>query len=86
MCPNYVAPEMFTKAAAFLGEAAPPYSQVLSNTPTVVLAYKNYTYVDCYSDTGPTRALKTQLLTSPSTVQACLDAGLAIGAKYVGLE
>lgn len=86
MCPNYVAPQIFDRPVGYLGEAAPPGSQVLPSTPKVVLAYKNYTYVDCYSDNAPVRALKIQLTTASKTVEACLDAALAIEAKYVGIE
>lgn len=86
MCPNYVAPQLYTSPVAFTGAAAPPGSQVLSTTPQVVLSYKNYNYIDCYSDRASTRALYRNIPTANSSATACLDAALAFGAKYVGIE
>lgn len=86
MCPNYVAPQLYTSPVAFTGAAAPPGSQVLTATPQVVLSYKNYSYIDCYSDRASVRALLTQISTANRSATACLDAALAAGAKYVGLE
>lgn len=85
-CPNYVAPSLFTKPVVYTGAVPPPGSQVLSNAAQVVLSYKNYTYVDCYSDTAPSRALPNRLTTASNTVNGCLDAALAGGFKYASVE
>ena len=46
----------------------------------------NWTYVDCYSDLVPGRALPNGLSNSAQTVEGCLDACNARGYAYCGVE
>lgn len=80
-------PTIWTDTEAYAGNAAPPGANVLSNTPTVLMSYKDWSYVDCYSDSAPgIRALPNRLTTTNQTVEACLIAASAAGYKYAGLE
>ncbi|KAI5477385.1 WSC and DUF1996 domain containing protein [Pseudohyphozyma bogoriensis] len=86
VCPNYVAPSLFTSPVAYTGEAPPPGSEVLSNAPSVVESYEDWNYVSCYSDAASVRALPNGLTNSPGTVEGCLDACASKGYALCGIE
>ena len=69
----------------------PAGTPVAPDQPTVLLSYVsdtnlNWTYVDCYSDLVPGRALPNGLSNSAQTVEGCLDACNARGYAYCGVE
>ena len=78
-------PEAFTPTV-YEGAAAPPGAQVVPGTPTVLTAYGDWSYVDCYSDAAPTRALNNGLTTANQSIQACLEAAAAKGFSHAGIE
>lgn len=47
---------------------------------------QNWTYVDCYSDLVPGRALPNGLANSAQTVEGCLEACSAKNYAYCGVE
>lgn len=79
-------PPLFLRTSVYTGSAAPPRANVLSNTPRVLLAFKNWRYQDCYSDRAPSRALPHQLRIETKTVQACLLAAEQAGYAFAALE
>lgn len=71
---------------------SPAGTVVGSGQPSVVLSYvstktnQNWTYVDCYSDLVPGRALPNGLSNAAQTVEGCLEACGARGYAYCGVE
>lgn len=70
---------------------SPAGTPVGPGQPSVLLSYVsktnlNWTYVDCYSDLVPGRALPNGLSNAAQTVEGCLDACNARGYAYCGVE
>lgn len=70
---------------------SPAGTPVGPGQPSVLLSYVsktnlNWTYVDCYSDLVPGRALPHGLSNAAQTVEGCLDACNARGYAYCGIE
>jgi len=78
-------PAIFAKTVAYSGKFPPPGSNVVAGTPVVVTRYQGWKYLECYSDSGSSRALSKQL-TAQKSVNGCLNAAKAAGFKYAGLE
>ncbi|KAK4048779.1 hypothetical protein OIV83_004545 [Microbotryomycetes sp. JL201] len=78
---------IISNPVVYTGKAAPPGAPVLANQPRVVEDYKDWEYVDCYSENvNNVRALPTRLGTTVKTVEACLDACAAKGFTKCGVQ
>ncbi|KAM0792065.1 hypothetical protein ACM66B_004770 [Microbotryomycetes sp. NB124-2] len=81
------APTTIPNPVVYTGKAPPPGAPVLSNQPRVLEEYKDWEYVDCYSENvNNVRALSTRLGTTKKTVEACLDACAAKGFNKCGVQ
>ncbi|GAA5891595.1 hypothetical protein JCM5296_004269 [Sporobolomyces johnsonii] len=86
-CTDPNTPAIFTNPVAYNGSAPPPGSNVTADQPSVLLNYQTWTYQDCYSDLiNSARSLPNGLSTVNKTVEACLDACMAKGYVYCGVE
>ncbi|GAA5883643.1 hypothetical protein JCM3774_005991 [Rhodotorula dairenensis] len=91
MCTDPTTPPTLD-SVAYTGGAPPAGTNVGAGQPSVVLsyvstkAYQNWTYVDCYSDLIPGRALPNGLSNPAQTVEGCLEACSARKYAYCGVE
>ncbi|GAA5978798.1 hypothetical protein JCM10908_004490 [Rhodotorula pacifica] len=84
-------PPALLDSVAYTGGAPPAGTPVAPDQPSVLLSYvsqagRNWTYVDCYSDLVPGRALPNGLSNPNQTVEGCLEACNARGYAYCGVE
>ncbi|BGP53646.1 hypothetical protein JCM8202_003584 [Rhodotorula sphaerocarpa] len=93
MAPMYPTPPPppVLNSTAYTGAAPPAGTKVGPDQPSVLLSYvsdsrQNWTYVDCYSDLVPGRALPNGLANSAQTVEGCLEACSAKNYAYCGVE
>ncbi|POY74300.1 hypothetical protein BMF94_2493 [Rhodotorula taiwanensis] len=89
-CTSPTTPKVLT-GVPYTGGAPPAGTVVAPDQPSVLLSYvskagQNWTYVDCYSDLVPGRALPNGLSNPAQTVEGCLEACNGKGYAFCGVE
>lgn len=84
-CPADSTPDQFSDPVAYNTTIPPPNSQNVGNVATQPKSGSGYNFKSCWSDKGA-RTLSKSVNIPDMTVQKCLSACAASGARYCGME